>query len=360
VAHGGGGAARPADAPDGGGLHGLAGRGRAPLTAGPRTGGHHEAGDLPGRCRWRGVLWTAVFAIRPSLAERWRRALPRTPRGALVLAGVLAATLAATTALALDLPKLAAAVKPSVVLVTLYDDRGTKVASGSGFFVSSDGKLVTNHHVIEGAAKATVSLSDGREVGVKRILADDPAHDIAVVQVEGAGYPPLPIGDTAALHVGDDVVVVGSPLGLSTTVSSGIVAAVREEGLSHESRFDEETESDKKMMAAWGLQITAPVSHGSSGSPILNANGEVVGVAVAVLGEGENINFGVPTVFVKAAIAKAQDGKAAKPLGEDNSDRKKNLAISAGLAVLAYVAYVVVTRIQRRRAPKGGFRGLRS
>jgi S1-C subfamily serine protease len=289
----------------------------------------------------RGMLWTPVSRILPSLAA------------------LSFGLLVAKAALALDVPHLAATVKPSVVLVTLYDDRGTKLGSGSGFFISADGKLVTNHHVIEGAAKATVSMSDGREIAVLRILADDPAHDIAVIQVEGGGYSPLPIGDTSALHVGDDIVVVGSPLGLSTTVSSGIVAAVREEGLSKESRFD--SEDDKKMVAAWGLQITAPVSHGSSGSPILNGAGEVVGVAVAVLGEGENINFGVPTVFVKAAIARAQAGTGTKLLGEDTSDRKKNLGISAGLALLAYLVYVIVTRIQRRRAsgPRRDLRGLR-
>jgi S1-C subfamily serine protease len=256
--------------------------------------------------------------------------------------------LVARSALALDVPHLAATVKPSVVLVTLYDDRGTKLGSGSGFFISSDGKLVTNHHVIKGASRATVSLSDGREVAVKRVLADDAKHDIAVIEVEGGGYAPLSIGDTAALHVGDDVVVVGSPLGLSTTVSSGIVAAVREDGLAKDTRFD--SDDDKEMVAAWGLQITAPVSHGSSGSPILDARGEVVGVAVAVLGEGENINFGVPTAFVKAAIAAAEAGKGARQLGEDTSDRKRNLAISVGLAVLAYLVSVVVTRIHRRRA----------
>ncbi len=255
--------------------------------------------------------------------------------------------LVATNALALDVPHLASTVKPSVVLVTLYDDRGTKLGSGSGFFVSPEGTLVTNHHVIDGAFKVKVTLSDGREMAVKRILADDPKHDIAVIQVEGSGYTPLPIGDTSALHVGDDVVVVGSPLGLSTTVSSGIVAAVRENGLAKESQFD--SDDEKEMVAAWGLQITAPVSHGSSGSPILNGAGEVVGVAVAVLGEGENVNFGVPTVFVKAAIAKAKAGGGARTLGEDTSERKKNLAISVGLAVLAYLVYLAVVRIQRRR-----------
>jgi S1-C subfamily serine protease len=220
------------------------------------------------------------------------------------------------------------------------------VASGSGFFVSPDGRLVTNHHVVEGANRATVTLSDGREVAVRGLLADDPLHDIAIVAIEGQGYTPLPIGDTSTLHVGDDIVVVGSPLGLSTTVSSGIVAAVRENGLSDQTT--ELSEDEKEKVAAWGLQITAPVSHGSSGSPILDAAGQVVGVAVGVLGEGENVNFGVPTTYVKSALTRIPAGASPKPLGDDPAELWTNLAISAGLALIGYLTYLVVTRLQRR------------
>jgi S1-C subfamily serine protease len=266
-------------------------------------------------------------------------------RGLLGLAWFVALTVLAPAALALDVPRLAATAKPSVVLVTLYDERGEKVASGTGFFVSEDGKLVTNHHVIEGAVAAKASLSDGREVAIKSILSDDAPHDIAVVQCEGSGYAPLSIGDTSALHVGEDVVVVGSPLGLSTTVSTGIVAAVRDKGLAGDDRFDEE---ERKAAAAWGLQITAPVSHGSSGSPILDAAGEVVGVAVAVLGEGENINFGVPTVYVKAAIA-AVGKSPPRALGARGSERKRNLLISLALVVAAGIGDWIVSRIVEGR-----------
>jgi putative serine protease PepD len=265
---------------------------------------------------------------------------------ALVPLACLLTLILPSSAGALDLPKLAAAAKPSVVLVTLYDGRGQKVASGSGFFVSSDGRLVTNHHVVEGATRATVTLSDGRELAVRGLLADDPMHDIAIVAIEGSGYTPLPIGDTSTLRVGDDIVVVGSPLGLSTTVSSGIVAAVRENGLSDQTTGL--SDDEKKKASAWGLQITAPVSHGSSGSPILDAAGQVVGVAVGVMGEGENLNFGVPTAYVKSALTRIPAGAAPKPFGEGRGDLWTNLEISAGLGLLAYLIYLVVTRLQRR------------
>ena len=167
------------------------------------------------------------------------------------LAALLAGTFGAKSARALDSTHLAAVTKPSVVLVSLYDPSGQKEGSGTGFFVSADGKLVTNHHVIAEAARATVTLADGREVAVRGVLADDKEHDVAILQVEGAGYPALTLGDTTMLHAGEDIVVIGSPLGLSTTISTGIVAAVRGEGLSKEAGFEKDY---SKGTSAWGLQ----------------------------------------------------------------------------------------------------------
>jgi S1-C subfamily serine protease len=262
------------------------------------------------------------------------------------LAAVALVSLVTARADALDVPKLAAEARPSVVLINLYDARGNAFGSGSGFFVSLDGKVVTNHHVIEDAARAVAVLSDGRELPVQGVLADDTEHDIAIVQVDGAGVPPLVLGDTEALHPGDDVVVIGSPLGLSSTVSSGIVAAVRSDGLTKERGFGDETRQE---MGNWGLQITAPVSHGSSGSPILDERGQVVGVAVGVLNGGQNLNFGVPTRFVKVQLAKASVSPTPKPL-EDRSYVKRNLAISAGLAIAAVLAYLLTARIVAARA----------
>jgi len=270
------------------------------------------------------------------------------------LALVAASTLVATSALALDTARLASATKPSVVLVSLYDAGGATAGWGTGFFVTADGKLVTNHHVIDEAGRATVSLSDGRVLDVKGILVDDAEHDIAIVQVKGGPFPVLPIGDTASLHAGEEVAVVGSPLGLSTTISTGIVAAVRGDGLSKEVGFETEYH---KYTAAWGLQITAPIAPGSSGSPILNAAGEVVGVAVGQLLGGQNLNFGISTVYVKAAMTKASSGVQARPL-DASPDRKRNLAISAAAALVCALLYVIIPRVMRRRAKKrAGLRG---
>ena len=263
---------------------------------------------------------------------------------ALLLAGLLFPRPAS----ALELPQIAEATKPSVVLVTLYDANGTKAGSGSGFFVSADGELVTNHHVIEGAARASVSMSDGRELLVLGVLVDDPEHDIALVKVAGAGFPPLPIGDTTALHAGEDIVVIGSPLGLSTTISTGIVSAVRGDGLTSQEGFKKDTD---KTTAAWGLQISAPIAPGSSGSPILSRSGDVVGVAVGLLTRGQNLNFGIPTVFVKAAMAKAAAGAPLRAL-DAVPDRRKNLAISIAVGLALALAFRFVPDLVRWRAGK--------
>jgi serine protease Do len=260
-----------------------------------------------------------------------------------------ASFLAASAAFALDPTQIASQAKPSVVLVSLFDAGGSRGGSGSGFFVDASGKLVTNHHVIEEAAQATVTLSDGRELPVVGILVDDAEHDIAVVQVAGGGTPfvPLALGDTTALHPGDEIAVIGSPLGLSTTVSTGIVSAVRGEGLAKENGFEKDHTGRTR---AWGLQVTAPIAPGSSGSPILDGQGHVVGVAVGELLGGQNLNFGVATSHVKAALAKSE-GAVPRPLSAA-PERTRNLLISALALALGVAAYFVIPVVVARRAKR--------
>jgi S1-C subfamily serine protease len=261
---------------------------------------------------------------------------------------------AATSAWALDPTRIASDAKPAVVLVSLFDAGGAKAGSGSGFFASTSGKLVTNHHVIEEAARATVTLADGRELPVAGILVDDREHDIAVLQVNptGAQFVELPLGHTASLHPGADVAVVGSPLGLSTTISTGIVSAVRGDGLAKQSGFDKDGAEKTR---AWGLQITAPIAPGSSGSPILDAEGNVVGVAVGELLGGQNLNFGVSTVPLREDLVKSVTAPV-RPLSAA-PDRARNLIISAIVGVVAVLAYFSVPLIlssrDRKRAPLG-------
>ncbi|MGO9451834.1 MAG: trypsin-like peptidase domain-containing protein [Candidatus Binataceae bacterium] len=181
-----------------------------------------------------------------------------------------------------DLGGLIKQVRPAVVTIIVYDGRGRELGFGSGFFISRTGEILTNHHVIEGAASAKARTSDGAMHPVQVILADDSKSDLARLLVfTDEDTPYLPVAADRP-QVGDHVVVVGSPMGLDETVTEGIVSAVPEQRAG---------QSDLEPAT---LQITAAISEGSSGGPVLNARGEVVGVATAFMREGENLNFAVP------------------------------------------------------------------
>ncbi len=182
-----------------------------------------------------------------------------------------------------SLPSLVKKVKPGVVSIITYDQSGSPLAQGSGFFISC-GRAVTNRHVIEGAFRAQVKTSAGEIYPISGVVADSQEWDLAIILVDLRGAPVahLKMGNTVPQE-GECVVVIGSPLGLEGTISEGIVSAVREiPGLGEI------------------MQITAPISRGSSGGPVLNLDCEVIGVATVQLVEGQNLNFAVPAAHVKA------------------------------------------------------------
>lgn len=176
------------------------------------------------------------------------------------------------------LPELVRRIKPSVVAIVTYDAKGEKLSRGSGFFTAPD-RVVTNRHVLEGAYKAEIHTVNELAYSVKGVLAVDGEGDIALLQVE------IPPGVASPLTVvrtspqeGESIVVIGNPLGLEGSISNGIVSAVRD--IPNFGRI---------------IQITAPISQGSSGSPVINMRGEVVGVATLQLTDGQSLNFAVPS-----------------------------------------------------------------
>jgi len=188
----------------------------------------------------------------------------------------------ASVAPAGDLGAVIKRARPAVVTIVVYNQRGRELGFGSGFFVSRTGEILTNHHVIEGAASAKVHTIDGKVLPVEVILADDPKSDLARLLVfSDEDTPYLPVAAERP-QVGDRVMVMGSPLGLDETVTDGIVSAVPEQ------------RAGQTDLEPATLQITAAISEGSSGGPVLSARGEVVGVATAFMKEGENLNFAVP------------------------------------------------------------------
>jgi len=182
----------------------------------------------------------------------------------------------------------------AVVLIVVSDASGKPVAEGSGFLVSPDGKIVTNHHVIDGASSATVKLNNGAFFPVEGVLADDPEQDLAVLKVAGKNLPYLNLADSDNASLGQHVLAIGSPLGLENSVSDGIVSGFRND------------ETGKR----W-IQTTAPASHGNSGGPLLVMDGKVLGVVTWKAGEGENLNFAVPSKSIASLLANS----AVQPLG---------------------------------------------
>src|SRR5829696_4087162 len=176
------------------------------------------------------------------------------------------------------LPELVRRIKPSAVAIETYDARGEKLSRGSGFFVEVD-RIVTNRHVLEGAHRAEVHSSTGVVFPVRGVLAVDAEGDIALLKIDAPAPPiqPLPLDKTSPQE-GESVVVIGNPLGLEGSVTNGIVSAVRD-------------------IPTFGriIQITAPISSGSSGSPVVNMQGQVIGIATLQITGGQSVNFAIPS-----------------------------------------------------------------
>jgi hypothetical protein len=178
----------------------------------------------------------------------------------------------------LDIPAISREANGSIVSIVMSDKDGHPLAQGSGFLVSKNGHVVTNYHVIKNGASAVIKLPDGAFFVVDGVLASDKNRDVAIIKAHGNNFRPLTLGDSNRLQVGEEVVAIGSPLSLESTVSNGIVSAIR--------TIEEE---GRKF-----VQITAPISPGSSGGPLFNMAGEVVGITTSGLRGGENLNFAIP------------------------------------------------------------------
>src|SRR5258705_2079695 len=176
------------------------------------------------------------------------------------------------------LPELVRCIKPSAVAIEPFDLRGDKLSRGSGFFIGSD-RIVTNRHVIEGAYRAEAHSSTGKVYAVKGVLAIDAEGDIALLKIDAPADQIKPLSlDKTSPQEGESIVVIGNPLGLEGSVTNGIVSAVRD-------------------IPTFGriIQITAPISSGSSGSPVVNMQGQVIGIATLQITGGQSVNFAIPS-----------------------------------------------------------------
>ncbi len=162
-------------------------------------------------------------------------------------------------------------------------DKEVQRGLGSGFIINKDGTILTNAHVVDGAEKVTVTLKDGRTFQGK-VMGRDPVTDVAVVKVDATNLPVVKIGDSKTLQPGETAIAIGNPLGLDNTVTEGIISATgRSSG--------QVGIPDKRVNF---IQTDAAINPGNSGGPLLNQNGEVIGINTAIIQGAQGLGFAIP------------------------------------------------------------------
>src|SRR6516225_9395050 len=183
---------------------------------------------------------------------------------------------------AYTVPEIVAKAKPAVVKIVTIDEKGSTSQLSTGFFISSDGQAVTNRHVIEGAASIAGVNNNGAVFLFERVVVQPVGVDLVILKFRATDVPFLTLGKSTTAVEGQKVIVIGNPTGLTGTASDGIISAFRE---------------NRSL-----LQITAPISPGWSGSPVMDENGQVIGVATLQIVEGQNLNFAIAVEEVSAAL----------------------------------------------------------
>jgi serine protease Do len=208
-------------------------------------------------------------------------------------------------------------------------DNPREYSMGTGFFFRDDGYILTNHHVIAGARDITVTLADRQEVRAK-LVGEDGASDLAVLKINGGGYPYIELGDSDSIMVGEWVMAIGNPFpsqGLDRTVTVGVVSAKGRRGLN----FGEDTPDFQDY-----IQTDAAINPGNSGGPLVNLEGYVIGINAAIAsasGQSAGIGFAIPSNFVRSVTTDLMTkGKVQRGwLGVSLSDIDANMAEANGL-----------------------------
>jgi len=253
-------------------------------------------------------------------------------------------------------------VGPSVVNITSRSlDRDfflnpvPRDGTGSGFFYDREGHIVTNYHVVEDAEEVHVTLADGRELPAT-IVGSDPSNDLAVLKVDlpPAEVPIASLGDSTALYVGQFVVAIGNPFGLERSLTVGVVSSLGRVIDSPNERFIGEV-----------IQTDAPINPGNSGGPLLNLQGEVVGINSAILspsGASAGIGFAVPARTVERVVpALIKDGRyphpalGVTPLGL--TPQRIEVLKEAGMEVPVEHGVLIVETVPGGPAARAGLRG---
>ena len=258
----------------------------------------------------------------------------RAPIKSLALALLVPVAVAAqSVAPSKGIPAIAKAPDGSIVSIVMSDKEGRPVSQGSGFFVSKEGLIVTNYHVISEGSSAVAKLPNGASYTVDGVVTFNKARDVAVLKAHGQNFPKLMLGNSDRVQVGEEVVAIGNPLSLDSTVSNGIVSGMRRV-----------TDDGGRL-----LQITAPISTGSSGGPLFNMAGGVIGITTMYLSGGENLNFAIPINDAKPLLAadpanfKAfpDEAKTGKEVGDDLPSATTTPDLPDLKATIEYLAQMV-------------------
>ena len=217
---------------------------------------------------------------------------------------------------------IAARVLPSVVSIETMSTDGGGSGSGSGFVIDPNGYLLTNNHVVADAMTIKVILNDGREY-VAKVLGRDESYDLAVLKIPATGLKALQFGDSAKVQVGDSVIAFGSPLGLSGTVTQGIISA----------KDRPVTAGDENSSTSFisALQTDAAINPGNSGGPLVDATGAVIGVNSAIASLGSSLGSQSGSIGLGFAIPINQARKTADQLIKDGKATYPVIGVSVDM-----------------------------
>jgi len=194
---------------------------------------------------------------------------------------------AAANSIAADSPTTESIIADALpAIVSIRADTPDGVASGTGFLVDPSGVVVTNLHVIEGATRVAIKLHSGEQHTQIRVASFDQDRDLAILRFPGFGLPVISLGNSDSVNVGANVLAIGNPLGLEESATMGIVSSIR-------------TEKNGTRV----IQTDTAVSPGNSGGPLIDQNGDVIGVVTFKIRGGENLNFAIPINYARALLS---------------------------------------------------------